>query len=177
MKKTEISENAFFALINLLRCKDIFSSQALVGKPDDNATLYLAGRNELCDKRYIELSFDGTVSQSREFKRFAYSIINAKASMHFNFDDKELYYLLAPTEFVRVLKNQSKYILERCKRPDIPSFIKKNVYCAESGIVVTVRDNEKKTAQLQNSQKNSEERAKVLAEHLCFFFGKDENDA
>lgn len=172
MKRIETSQAGFFALINLLRCKELFCNEEAAGT-DDNAQLYLKGRNELCEKGYIELSFDGTVSQSREFERFAYSIKNTQACVGFALGGDCLYYLLAPTEFVRIEKKEAAYILERCTRPQLPEFIKESVFSASSGSVVTTRGEEKKELRIEDTDPCSEDRARALAEHMCLFFGKE----
>lgn len=172
-KSIEMSEDAFIALLELAQCCGQNLLPQNPRKGNEAMQSFLKGREELILKGFVELDFDGTVSQTVWFARMIYSLTRTRSSMKIELDKELFWYLRGPIEQLFIKKETGNYVLTRCSAGEIFRLFRERLYEAASGRVITQWDQLRKDTILSDTQPVQLERSEKLAEHLYVYFDKE----
>jgi len=172
-RKISLSEDAFVAALTLMDLGGKYDLPKGFGQGNDEMQKFLLGRDELCQKGFAELDFDGSINPARDFMRTIYAL--PRATSYMRFEDE--WFLRGPIELLHIYKEDGSYVLAQCSTDELVEWIKNNLYKRTSGSLVTVAKGKRREADLLCTEPGQDERANILAEHLCMFYEKEAPDA
>ena len=172
-----MSEEAFFAMLELLGCAGKYQLPKYEENSNEAMQKFIRGRDELCLKGWAELDFDGGIYPTAWFSRMIYTIPRVESGMFFQNDTACQWFLRGPIEQLHIQKEDSSYTLTQCGTNELVTWLKKDLYATEQGVLTTrCKDKEEKTNLTQTTQ-STKKRAEILARHMCIYFEKEADHA
>ena len=168
-----MSEKAFGALMELYGCSGTHQLPKNPDKGNEAMKKFLAGREELCEKGWAELDFDGSLHPTAWFARMTYTLPRCTASMCFQVDDIREWYLRGPIELLHIEQSAEGYILSRCGTDELVAWVKRTLYQAEVGCLITEQGVEKLETEFVMNEKGQKSRSDELVKHMCMYFEKE----
>lgn len=168
-----MSEDAFIAMLELLHCTGKHQLPVNPDKGCEAMRKFIRGRDELCEKGWAELDFDGKVCPTAGFARMIYTIPRVISGMCLKTDGNTEWYLRGPIELLHIRKAGREYILTQCGTDELLAWMRDILYTVEKGSITTWCGRCTEELQMTDIPPRTKARADELAKHMCVYYEKE----
>ena len=176
-KMITMSEDAFLSTLELLNCAGKYQFPKFADVSNESMQRFLKGREELCEKGWAELDFDGKICPTAWFARMIFALSNMRSSMCYMVDKDCEWYFQGPMEQLHITKSESTYTLTQCGTDELFVWLKDTLYKAETGVLTTYCKERVESLEFIKATQETKQRADQLARHMCIYFEKETANA
>ena len=172
-----MNENAFIAMTELLNCAGKYQLPKYSEANKESMQKFLKGREELCEKGWAELDFDGKICPTAWFARVIFALSHARSVMCFTAEGHQEWFFQGPKEQLHVTPKDDIYTLTQCGTDELFAWLKGTLYEAETGILTTYCKGHTEISEFSKTVQKTKQRADQLARHMCMYFEKETGHA